>query len=98
MPGFRSRILMAGLAAFSLVAAAPPSPERVQRMSKRMAAQAETGGGAGAAGAGAAGAGAAASGGLLSSTWFLVAAGLASAGALAAVAAGGGNTPVSPAS
>ena len=98
MPGFRPGNIAAGLAAFALIAAAPPAPDRIKRANTRVAGQTAAQGGA--AGGTAAGAGgAAAAGGILQSTWFLALAGLVAAGGLTAVALSNSNdAPVSPGS
>lgn len=94
MPGFRPGNIAAGLAAFALIAAAPPAPDRIKRANTRVAGQTAAQGGT-AAGAG----GAAAAGGILQSTWFLALAGLVAAGGLTAVAlSNSDDAPVSPGS
>ncbi|KPH58056.1 hypothetical protein [Novosphingobium sp. ST904] len=95
MSGFRPTYLIAGIAAFGLVAAAPPAPERVKRASTRMATQ------TGAEGLPAAGGGAAAAagGGILQGSWLWALGGIIAAGGLTAVAiSNSDDPPASPAS
>lgn len=95
MSGFRPTYLIAGFAAFALVAAAPPAPERMKRASTRMATQ------TGAEGLPAAGGGAAAAvgGGFLQGSWLWALGGIIAAGGLTAVAiSNSDDPPASPAS